>query len=146
MFPCADANVLPEGRTYLIVGTAAVSLDGGALDTEAVRLPAGAAVVANMAVNQRHRGLGIARLLLQACEKYALALGLDWVGLAVHKNNAPAQELYLSSGYTKLQDAKPIGLPALLNLGLPGSKHIAMVKQLGGESPARQAHMPIEIL
>ena len=135
MFPCADANVLPEGRTYLIVGTAAVSLDGAALDTEAVRLPAGAAVVANMAVNQRHRGLGIARLLLQACEQHALALGLDCVGLAVHKNNAPAQELYLSSGYTKLQDAKPIGLPALLNFGLPGSKHIAMVKQVGGKFP-----------
>ena len=132
--PCADANVLPVGRTYLIVGTAAVSLDGDANDTMAVRLPAGAAVMANMAVNQRHRGLGIARLLLRACEQHALAMGLDCIGLAVHKNNAPAQELYLSSGYTKLLGAKPAGLPALISLGLPGYKHITMVKQLGRKS------------
>lgn len=111
-----------------------MSLDGDAKKTMAVRLPAGAAVVANMAVNQRHRGLGIARLLLQACEEYALAVGWDCIGLAVHKNNAPAQELYLSSGYTKLSSAKPAGLPALLNLRMPGTKHNTMVKHLGERS------------
>ena len=91
--------------------------------------------MANMAVNQRHRGLGIARLLLQACEQHALTLGLDSVSLAVHKNNVPAQELYLSSGFTKLLDAKPTGLPALFSIGSQGSKHIAMAKQLRGDSP-----------
>ena len=92
--------------------------------------------MANMAVSQRHRGVGIARLLLQACEQYALAMELDCIGLAVHKNNLPAQELYSSSGYTKLSGAKPAGMPALLNLRVPGTKHNTMVKHLGGNSPS----------
>ena len=86
-------------------------------------------MIDNMAVDQRHRKQGIARLLLQACERHALAMGLECTCLAVHRENAPAHDLYLSSGYKEVAPAKPAGLSAILNFG-QRSQHLAMIKDI----------------
>ena len=124
MMMCADAASLPAGRKHLIVGTAAISIgneSGGMCE----------AVIANMAVDQRYRMQGIARLLLCMCEQHALAKGWDCISLKVHRKNASALALYQSSGFKELASLKPAGLSGFLSFG-SGSQHIVMSKNIGG--------------
>lgn len=114
------------------MGTAAVSVGDDCDDQQTVALPPGSAVIANMAVDQRYRKQGIARLLLQACEQHASANGKDCVSLVVHKKNNPARELYQSAGFREVHPAKPAGLSGLLKFG-SGSEHTVMAKRVSAE-------------
>ena len=124
-----DAAALKLARKHLIVGTAAVSVGENCSDPKAAQAPADGAVIANMAVDQRYRKQGIARMLLQACEQHALATGREYISLVVHRRNIPARELYQSSGFRELPPAKPAGLSGLLRFS-SGAEHIVMAKRL----------------
>lgn len=133
MMICADAASLPAGRKHLIVGTAAISIGTESGEISVADLLEGAAVIANMAVDQRYRMQGIARLLLRACEQHALAMGWDCISLKVHRKNATARALYQSSGFKELASLKPVGASGFLSFG-SGSQHIVMSKNMGGSS------------
>jgi ribosomal protein S18 acetylase RimI-like enzyme len=133
MMMCADAASLPSGRKHLIVGTAAISIGTESGEMSVADLSEGAAVIANMAVDQRYRMQGIARLLLRACEQHAMAMGWDCISLKVHRKNATARALYQSSGFKDLASLKPVGLSGFLSFG-SGSQHIVMSKNMGGSS------------
>ncbi len=125
----ADTAALQLGRKDLVVGTAAVSVGEDCGDLDAVQFLASAAVIANMAVDQKYRKQGIAGLLLQACEQHALAMGTEYISLVVHKQNNPARGLYESSGFREMPPAKPTGLSGFLRFG-SGTEHIVMAKRL----------------
>ena len=129
----ADTSALALGRKHLIVGTAAVSVGEDCNNQKTSQFPASAAVIANMAVDQRYRKQGIAKLLLQACEEHALAAGTEYISLVVHKKNIPACELYQSSGFREFPPARPAGLSGLLSFG-SGAEHIVMAKRVGQEA------------
>ena len=129
----ADTAALPPGRKHLIVGTAAVSVGEDCSNKSIPQTPAGAAVIANMAVDQRHRKQGIARMLLRACELHALKMELDCISLIVHKKNTPARELYQSSGFREIPLAKPAGMQSFLSFG-SNRQHIVMVKDVEGKT------------
>ena len=131
---CASPDIaaLQLGRKELVVGTAALSVGEDCGDQKAVQLPASAAVIANMAVDQRYRKQGIARMLLQACEQHALAMEMEYISLVVHKQNTPARELYESSGFREVPPAKPAGLSGFLRFG-SGAEHIVMAKRVSEE-------------
>ena len=130
---CADAASLPAGRKHLIVGTAAISTGNESGEITVAEFLEGAAVIANMAVEQRYRMQGIARLLLHTCEQHALAMGWNCISLKVHRKNAAARALYQSSGFNELASMKPAGLSGFLSFG-SGSQHIVMSKNIGGSS------------
>ena len=134
-YACADDATLPPGRKYLIVGTSAVSIGDSGDNQQTAGLAPDSAVIANMAVDQRYRKQGIARLLLQACEQHASAAGQDCVSLVVHKKNTSARELYQSSGFREVHPAKPAGLSGLFKSGTR-AEHTVMVKQVKTEPSA----------
>lgn len=123
----ADTAALQLGRKDLVVGTAAVSVGEDDGTQKAVQFPAGAAVIANMAVDQRYRKQGIARMLLQACEQHALSMGMEYISLVVHRQNTPARQLYESSGFREVPPTKPAGF---FRFG-SGAEHIVMTKPVG---------------
>ena len=127
IFVFADTAALQLGRKDLVVGTAAVSVGEDCGDEKTLQYPANAAVIANMAVDQRYRKQGIARALLQACEQHALAMGMEYISLVVHKQNTPARELYESSGFREVPPAKPAGLWRFGS----GAEHVVMAKPVG---------------
>jgi ribosomal protein S18 acetylase RimI-like enzyme len=57
--------------------------------------------VHDLAVLPAHRGRGVARLLLDAVERKARALGCCKLTLEVLENNAPARHLYTSAGFAQ---------------------------------------------
>jgi hypothetical protein len=59
--------------------------------------------IANLAVIASARRLGIARRLLDRCERTARAWGYDRLYLHVLENNAPARSLYQQQGYRPQQ-------------------------------------------
>lgn len=135
LFP--DTAALALGRKQLIVGTAAVSVGKNSTVQETSQFPASAAVIANMAVDQRYRKQGIAKMLLQACEQHAFATGMEYIGLSVHKRNIPARELYKRSGFREFPPAKPAGLFGLLSFG-SGAEHIVLAKRVGQETSTQR--------
>jgi ribosomal protein S18 acetylase RimI-like enzyme len=85
-----------------------------------MQLPEGTAQLANIAVDQKTRRVGIARMLLEAAEQHASAQGAAALSLVVHKDNVSARKLYASTGFTEASS------PGLLQAML----HIAGRKQL----------------
>ena len=55
--------------------------------------------LSNLAVRDCHRGQGIARTLLLACEQTAIAWGFNDIYLHVLENNYPAQRVYAKLDY-----------------------------------------------
>ncbi|CAL8463262.1 g2796 [Coccomyxa elongata] len=101
-----DASLLPSGRAHRVVGTAAVTFskeEDAEVSGDWPVLPADSAHVTNMAVDQKLRKQGIARLLLATCEDHARKAGWSSISLAVHVDNVPARQLYLSAGYKEVQ-------------------------------------------
>ena len=58
------------------------------------------ALVADLAVNESHRGQGIGKALIAASERYARDAGAQWLRIWVLARNANAVELYRRSGFT----------------------------------------------
>lgn len=140
--PCADSALLPPGRAFRVVGTATVTLQddeapqgfGGQLLPAGEPLPAGTAQLANMAVEQKVRRMGVARLLLAAAEQHALASGVPAMSLKVHANNMAARQLYSSCGYGEASAQKRLTLQSIMRLGRQ-AELLVMVKQLLNEVP-----------
>jgi len=59
----------------------------------------------SIAVDERHRGKGIATGLLRAAAEKAAAMGLQAVGLLVDKGNPAAERLYVKFGFVYIDDA-----------------------------------------
>jgi ribosomal protein S18 acetylase RimI-like enzyme len=133
MLMFADVASLPAGRKHLIVGTAAVCLDNESGEVTIAESFKGAAVIANMSVDQRYRKQGIARLLLRACEQHAQAMGWAQISLKVHRENAAARALYQSSGFNVLASSKSAGLSGFLSFG-SGLQHIVMSRNIRSSS------------
>ena len=137
--PCADTALLPPGRAFRVVGTATVTLQddapqgfGEQLLPASEPLPAGTAQLANMAVEQRLRRMGVARLLLAAAEQHALAAGVPAMSLKVHAKNAAARQLYASCGFREASVQKRLTLQSIMRLGRQ-AELLVMVKQLSGD-------------
>lgn len=80
----ADASLLPSGRAHRVVGTAAVTFskeEDAEVSGDWPMLPADSAHVTNMAVDQKLRKQGIARLLLATCEDHARKAGWSSISL-----------------------------------------------------------------
>ena len=60
----------------------------------------GEAYIANVAVSNRYRRLGIASVLLNEAEKGAKERGCEFISLEVRQSNVPAISLYEKRGYT----------------------------------------------
>jgi len=58
----------------------------------------------SIAVNEAHRGNGVATLLLRAAVRKATALGLPAAGLLVDKGNPKAERLYRKFGFDYVED------------------------------------------
>ncbi len=61
------------------------------------------AYISNLAIHTDYRRQGIARQLLNSCEKTALEWGFEEICLHVLENNHPAQKLYRTNGYQLAQ-------------------------------------------
>jgi ribosomal protein S18 acetylase RimI-like enzyme len=59
--------------------------------------------ISNLAIHSHYRRQGIARQLLQYCEKTACEWGFEEICLHVLENNDPAQKLYYTNGYQLAQ-------------------------------------------
>ena len=70
--------------------------------------------VADIVVAEAHEGQGIARALLAAAERWALANGYEWLTISVFKGNERAANLYehLGFGTDIVQMVKPLKTPA----------------------------------
>ncbi len=80
----ADSSLLPPGRAHRVVGTAAVTFseeEDAEVSGDWPMLPADSAHVTNMAVDQKLRKQGIARLLLATCEDHARKAGWSSISL-----------------------------------------------------------------
>ena len=122
-----------------MVGTATVTLQDEApqgvsehLLPADEALPAGTAQLANMAVEQKLRRMGVARLLLTAAEQHALAAGAPVMSLKVHAKNVAARQLYSSCGYSEASVRKRLTLQSIMRLGWQ-AELLMMVKQLSRE-------------
>ena len=142
--PCTDEALLPPGRAFRVVGTATVTLQDDASQElgepwlparEAV--PAGAAQLANMAVERKLRRMGVARLLLAAAEQHALAAGVPAVTLRVHAKNIAARQLYTSCGFVEASVDKRLTLQSIMRLGRQ-AELLTMVKELVREGATVQ--------
>lgn len=86
--------------------------------------------IANLAVIDSARRLGVASRLLDRCERTARAWGYDRLYLHVLENNTPARSLYHQQGY---QLQKAITTPS--TLWLNQSRQLLMCKILKQEDP-----------
>lgn len=92
-----------------------VWLDGGQVVGNANIAPAGISgtrwILSNVAVNERLRGRGIGRHLVEACVEHAWASGGDRIMLQVWERNEAAIHLYRSLGF------EPVGSVSRLRIG-----------------------------
>ena len=58
------------------------------------------ALLADLVVSERHRGLGIGRGLVEAAKAYAIEHGASELRVGVLAGNTVARNLYVSSGFT----------------------------------------------
>lgn len=61
------------------------------------------ALISDLGVNESHRGRGIGRALIAACEAFARDRGARWLRIAVLGENAVARGLYQRCGFTDRQ-------------------------------------------
>lgn len=61
------------------------------------------ALISDLGVNERHRGQGIGRALIAACEAFAREAGMRWLRIAVLGRNAVARGLYERCGFEDRQ-------------------------------------------
>jgi ribosomal protein S18 acetylase RimI-like enzyme len=76
-----------------IVGTAEIAMRSYAVASD--RSP----YISNLAVSQVYRRRGIARQLLNGCERVAREWGCQYISLHVLEDNHSAKQLYFTSGY-----------------------------------------------
>lgn len=93
--------------------------------------------VANLAVIASARRLGIARRLLERCERTARAWGYDRLYLHVLQNNTPARSLYHQQGYRLQAETSNSGF-----LGWSQPRQLLLCKVLGNQ--ASDHHSPLE--
>jgi len=86
--------------------------------------------IANLAVIASARRLGIARRLLDRCERTARAWGYDRLYLHVLQNNAPARSLYHQQGYRIQAETSSPGL-----LGWNQPRQLLLCKVLNRQVP-----------
>lgn len=86
---------LSNGTAHFFVA----ELGGKAAGYIGLHTMCGEGYLANIAVHPDFRRNGIARMLLQTAEGYALAMGLSFLTLEVRKSNAAARALYRSEGF-----------------------------------------------
>ena len=61
------------------------------------------ALISDLGVNPPHRGRGIGRALIAACESYATDKGVRWLRIGVLGENAVARGLYERCGFSDRQ-------------------------------------------
>jgi GNAT superfamily N-acetyltransferase len=61
------------------------------------------ALISDLGVNETHRGRGIGRALIAACEAFARDTGARWLRIGVLGENAVARGLYERCGFTDRQ-------------------------------------------
>lgn len=97
----ADILEMPEAGIFVAVDESDtpvghVIVMGGQIDT-VTELPQ--AWVYDVSVQRQWWGRGVGRRLMERAEKFALSLGLEWVGLGVTTDNRRALEFYRELGY-----------------------------------------------
>lgn len=94
-----DELAPPDGR-YLVGRVGAEVVAGGGLRT----LSPGTGEIKRMYVAPAWRGRGVARLLLAALEAEAMGMRMERVRLDTGPKQPGARHLYLSAGYTEIDD------------------------------------------
>ncbi|PSC75660.1 acyl-N-acyltransferase [Micractinium conductrix] len=95
-----DPALLPPGQASRVVATTGLSFCRATReDFPTLQPPDEAVYLSNMAVDGKLRRYGFARLMLAAAEGLAAAQGGRQLYLHARLADAPAQQLYLSSGY-----------------------------------------------
>ncbi len=61
------------------------------------------ALISDLGVNESHRGQGIGRALIEACEAYARGRDARWLRIGVLGQNQPARGLYEDCGFEDRQ-------------------------------------------
>lgn len=89
-----------QRKKELLVGTAEVAIRS---HLSLLKKHQVYAYISNLAIHRDYRRQGIARQLLQSCEKIALDWGFERICLHVLENNNPAQKLYQKHGYQLAQ-------------------------------------------
>jgi len=83
-------------RKELLVGTIEIAIRSQLFSLKKEQVYA---YISNLAIHRDYRRQGIARQLLQSCEKIANDWGFERIYLHVLENNHPAQKLYHKHGY-----------------------------------------------
>lgn len=111
-YPTQDIflNDMRNGESYVVrddrvMATAMFTLTGEAsynsIEGEWLTAPETAyGVIHRMAVSARDRGKGIARFILQACEKKVLDASYTTMRIDTHEDNKGMQKLLITSGYS----------------------------------------------
>ena len=89
---------IEDGR---VVGFAAVQCK--VANEDADEAPYDFALISDLGVNESHRGRGIGRALIAACEGVARKRGARWLRIAVLGQNAVARGLYERCGFADRQ-------------------------------------------
>ena len=101
LYQCLVATLDRECTKSSIAGTVEISLRNSFWSPRS-QYP----YISNLAVKNIYRRRGIARQLLNKCERIASSWGYDAIQLHVLSHNNSAKQLYLNSGY-KIVDKQP---------------------------------------
>jgi ribosomal protein S18 acetylase RimI-like enzyme len=94
----------PEGRGLRIIANVSLSRAPGSRRRW---------IICNVVVEDAYRGQGIGRQLVEAAIDEALQLGAEGVLLQVHRDNAPALQLYISLGFREVAGETELRLDAV---------------------------------
>ena len=109
-----------------VTGACLVALCGGdVVGSLGLRLRGPGAYVNSLYVHSQHRGRGIGRRLLLRAAELSENYGKGTLGLAVHDENAPAQQLYRGLGFRPHE------------VGNEGYQHYIALLPLAAEAPSR---------
>lgn len=98
-----DKTLLPPNQESRLVGTVTLSFSPKTREEfSTLPIPPNAAYLSNMAVDPKFRRSGVAKALLEACDRAVALTGLQDVHLHVRKSDSGAQELYTRRGYAEI--------------------------------------------
>lgn len=96
----ADPSLLPPRKASRLVASTGLSFCRKTREEfPTLQPPDDAVYLSNMAVDSKLRRQGLARLMLQTAEALAASRGFKSIYLHARLSDAPAQQLYLTSGY-----------------------------------------------
>lgn len=95
-----DPSLLPPRKASRLVASTGLSFCRKTREEfPTLQPPDDAVYLSNMAVDSKLRRQGLARLMLQTAEALAASRGFKSIYLHARLSDAPAQQLYLTSGY-----------------------------------------------